>query len=91
MGVLCRTKYKYNPRHKAIYNSAIPYLMALIMISFEFSEDPENEQINFWPKHNPIALDKIMINGWNKWAIDLGRKKGQQDKNIANKPTKFEA
>ena len=28
---------------------------------------------------------------WNKWATNLGRKKDQWNKDIANRPTKFEA
>ena len=69
----------------------MPYLMALIMTGLEFSEDPENEQINPWPKRNLMALDKMIMNVWNKWAIDLGRRKSQRDKDVAYRPMKFEA
>ena len=55
----------------------MPYLMAFMITGPEFSEDPENEQINPWPECNPIALDKIMMNVWNKKAIDLGRREGR--------------
>ena len=75
-GVPRRTKYKSNLGHKAVYNSAIPYLMALMMTGSEFFEDPENEQINPWPKCNPMAQDKMMMNVQNKWAINLGRREG---------------
>ena len=90
-GVARRTKYESNPGHKAVYNSVMPYLMALMMTGPEFFEDPKNEEINPWLKRNPIALDKMMINVWNKWAIDLGRREGQRDKDVTDRPTKFEA
>ena len=90
-GVPRRTKYESNLGHKAVYDCPIPYLMALMMTGPEFSEDLENEQINPWPEGNPMALDKIMMNVWNKWAIDLGRRGGQRDKDVANRPTKYEA
>ena len=61
-GVLHCTKYKSNPEHKAVYNSVMPYFVALLMTSPEFSEDPKNEQINLWPEYNPITLDKMMMN-----------------------------
>ena len=68
----------------------MPYLMALIMTSPKFSENPKNEQINPWLEFNPMALNKMMINVWNKCAIDHERRKGQRDKDIANRLTKFE-
>lgn len=43
----------------------------------EVSEDPENNQTNPWPKCDPIALDRIMLNMWTKWAIDLEDNKSQ--------------
>ena len=61
-----------------------------MMTGPEFFEDPENEQINSRPERNPIALEKMMMNVWNKWVIDLGRRKGQQDKDVTDRPTKFE-
>ena len=61
-GVLRRTKYKPNLGYNIIYNSVIPYLMALIMTGLKFFEGPENEQINSWLKRNPIVLDKMMMN-----------------------------
>ncbi len=90
-GVPRRTKYESNLGHKAVYNCAILYRMALMMTGPEFSEDLENEQINPWPKGNPMALHKMMMNVWNKWAIDLGRREGQRDKDVANRPTKYKA
>ena len=62
MGVPRFTKYKSNPEYKAVYNSAMPYFMALMMTGPEFSEDPENEQINPLPERNPMPLDKMMMN-----------------------------
>ena len=91
MGVPRHTKYKSNPGHKTVYNSDMPYFIALMMTGPEFSEDPENEQINPWPERNPMTLDKMMMNVWNKWVIDLGRKEGQWDKDVAERTTKFEA
>ncbi len=64
--------------------------MALTITGLEFSEDLENEQINPWPECNPMALNKIMMNVWNKWAIDLGRREGQRDKDVADRLTKYE-
>ena len=46
MGISRHIKYKSNPEHKIIYNSAMPYLMALMMTGSEFLEHPKNEQIN---------------------------------------------
>lgn len=76
--------------HKAIYNSIMLYLMALIMTSPEFFKDLENEHINPWPKCNSLALNKMMINIQNKQKINFEYKKGQQNRDIANKPTKYE-
>lgn len=45
--------------------------------------------MNPQPKYNPIVLDKIMMNIWIKWAMDFKYKKSQQDRNIANKLTKY--
>ncbi len=89
-GVPRRTKYQSNSGHRAVYNCTIPYLMALMMTGPEFSEDPENEQIYPWLERNPMALDKMMMNVWNKWAIDLGYKKGKRDNDVADRPTKYE-
>ena len=62
MGVFCCTKYESSPSHKAVYNCVMPYLKALIMTGPEVSKDPENKQINPWPEHNSIALDRMMMN-----------------------------
>ena len=43
--VLCYIKYKSNPGYKAIYKSAMPYLIALMITGLKFFENPENEQI----------------------------------------------
>ncbi len=67
------------------------HFMAMMMTGHEFSEDPENEQINPWSEHNPMVLDKMMMNVCNKWAIDLGRRECQQDKDVVDGPTKYEA
>ena len=65
--------------------------MALMMTGLEFSEDPKSEQINTWPERNPMALNKMMMNVWNEWTIDHGRREGQRDKNVADRLTKYEA
>ncbi len=91
MGIPCRTKYESSPGHKAVYNCVMPYLTALMMTGPEVLEDPKNEWINFWPKRNPMALDRRMMNVWTKWAIDLGRGEGQPDEDIGPSSTKYEA
>ncbi len=55
MDVSRRTKYESSPEHKAIYNCVMPYLTALIITSLKVLEDPENKQINPWPKLNPMV------------------------------------
>lgn len=37
------------------------YLITIIITSIKFFEEPEKEQINPWPKHNLIRLNKIII------------------------------
>lgn len=74
-GISPYTKYNTNLGYKTIYNYVISYVNTTIIIGFEVFEKPENTQINLWPKHNLITLDKIMINVWNKKIIDLGYKK----------------
>lgn len=59
-------KFKSISRHKAIYNCAMPYLMALIISSFKFLGDLKKNQINLWPKRNSMALDRTIIEVWNK-------------------------
>lgn len=59
------------------------------MTGLEISEELENKQINPWPKYNPIELNQIKINMWNKWVIKLEYKKGQWKQNVANKPIKY--
>ncbi len=88
-GILCRTKYESSPDHKAIYNYFMSYLKVLMMTGPEVLEDPKNEPINLWPKRNPIALDRMIMNMWMKWAIDPGRGEGQLDENIGPRPTKY--
>ncbi len=62
-----------------------------MMTGLEVSEDPENKPINLWPKCNPMALDKMMINVWTKWTIDLGYGKSQPNEDIGPRPTKYKA
>ncbi len=38
-----------------------------------------------------MALDRMMMNMWTKWAIDLGHGEGQPDEHIGPRPTKYEA
>ncbi len=90
-GIPRRTKYESSPGHKAVYNCVMPYLTALMMTGQEVSEDPENELINPWPERNPMVLDRMMMNVWMKWAIDLGRGEGQLDEDVGPRPTKYEA
>ncbi len=91
MGVPRRTKYESSPGHKAVYNCVMPYLTVLMMTGPKVSEDLENEPINPWPERNPMALDRMMMNVWTKWVIDLGRGEGQPDEDIGPRPTKYEA
>ncbi len=90
-GVPCRTKYKSSISHKAVYNCVMPYLIALKMTSPEVSEDLKNKPINPWSERNPMAQDKMIMNMWTKWVIDLGRGKGQTDEDVGPRPTKYEA
>lgn len=90
-GVPRRIKFESSPGHKAVLNCAMPYLVALMMTGPEFSEDPENDQINPWPERNPMALDRTMVEVWNKWAIELGRREGRRDRDVAERPNGFEA
>ncbi len=90
-GVPRHTQYESSLGHTAVYNCVIPYLTALIMTSPEILEVPENKPMNSWPKRNLMALDKMMMNVWMKWAIDLGRGGGQLDKNVGPRPTKYDA
>ncbi len=75
-GIPHRTKYESSPDHKAVYNCVIPYLTALMMTGPEVSEDPENKLINPWLERHPMTLNRMMINVWTKWAIDLERGEG---------------
>ena len=90
-GVPRRIKFESSPGHKAVLNCAMPYLVALMMTDPEFSEDPENNQINPWPEYNPMALDRTMVKVWNKWAIELGHREGRRDRDVAERLNGFEA
>ncbi len=90
-GVPRHTKFESRPGHKAVLNCAMPYLVSLMITGPEFSEDPENDQINPWPEDNPMALDRTMVEVWNKWALELRRREGRQDQDVADGPTGFEA
>ncbi len=91
IGVPRHTKYESSPGHKAVYNCVMPYLTVLMMTGLEVLEDLENEPINPWPERNPMALDRMMMNVWTKWAIDFGRGEGQPDEDVGPRPTKYEA
>lgn len=84
-------KFKSRSRHNSVLNCDMPYLVALMMSGSEFSKNPENNQINLWPERNPMALDRMMVEVWNKWALELGHKKDWRDQDIADKLTRFEA
>lgn len=60
--ILCCSKCKSSLEHKAVYNYAMLYLIALIIIDSKILEHPENNETNPWPEHNPIALNRIMLN-----------------------------
>ncbi len=62
-----------------------------MMTGPEALEDPENEPINPWPERNPMALDRMMMNVWTKWAIDLGHRESQSDEDVGPRPTKYKA
>ncbi len=62
-----------------------------MITGLEVLEDPENKPINPWPQHNPMTLDRMMMNVWTKWAIDLGHRKGQPDEDVGLRPTKYSA
>lgn len=62
LNILYYTKYKFNLRYKTIYIYTMLYLTMLKMISLKVLKDLKNNQTNLWPKHNPIILNKIMLN-----------------------------
>lgn len=59
-------KYKSSLGYKTIHNCVMLYFIILIMTSLEILGEPEKKQINPWPKHNPIVLDRMMMNVWTK-------------------------
>lgn len=61
MGIWYYIKSKPNAGHKAVLNCTIPYLVALMITGFEFSEDPKNDQINLWPECNPMTVNKTIV------------------------------
>ncbi len=69
----------------------MPYLIMLIMTGPDVLEDPENKSINSWPERNSMALDRMMINVWTIWVIDLGYGKGQSNEDVGSRPTKYKA
>lgn len=91
LGVFCCTKYKSSPGYKTVYNSTILYFTALMMTGPEVLEDPKKNQINLQPEHNPMALNRIILNVLTKLAIDFGGKKNQQDENIDFRLIKYKA
>ena len=62
-----------------------------MMTGPEFLEDSKNDQINPWPERNPIVLDRTMVEISNKYEIELRCKEGQQDQDVADRSTGFEA
>lgn len=91
MGILYYTKFESSLGHKAIFNFIMPYFVIQIIISLEFSGDPENDQINLWPKRNPMTLNRIIMKSWNKWVIQFECQKSQQYGDVAKKSNRFEA
>lgn len=62
-----------------------------MMTGLEFSEDLKNNQINSWPEHNPMALDKTMLRVWNKRVVEPGHRDIHQNQDLTKKPNQFEA
>lgn len=60
-GIGRHTKFKFSLEYKAVLKYTILYLVALLMIGPEFLKDPENKKINPLLEHNPMALDKIIV------------------------------
>lgn len=46
IGILCHTKYEFNPDHKAMKNCVMPYLTMLMITGLKVSKNPENKPIN---------------------------------------------
>lgn len=44
LDIFYHIKYKYSPKHKAVYNCAIPYLTVLMIIGLEILNYPKNNQ-----------------------------------------------
>lgn len=88
IGISYCTKFESSLEHNAIFNCAMFYLVVLIMIGSDFIGDLKNNQINPWSKRNYMILNHMMM---EVWAIEFGHQKSQQNRNIADKLTKFEA
>ena len=63
----------------------------LMIIGSKVLEEQENKPINLWPGYNLMTLNKMIINVYIKWAIDLKYGKSRLDKNIGFRFTKNEA
>ena len=67
------------------------YLTVLMMTGPKILKNSKNKQINPWPEYNLIALDRMTMNLWTKWVIDLGCEEGQLDEDVGPRLTKYEA
>lgn len=90
-GIPYCSKFESSPGYKTVLNSAMSYLVRLMMTGPEFLEDLKNNQINLQPEHNPMALDKTMMDIWNKQALELRRREDQWEQDVADRLTRFEA
>lgn len=66
MGILYYTKLKSSLEYKVILDFAIPYLIAMIITSFEFSKNLKKNQNNLLLEHHLVTFDLIIIEVWNK-------------------------
>lgn len=64
-------------------------LKALIIIVLEILDNPKNNKTNLWSAHNSIILNKIILNIWIKWVIDLRYKKSEQNEDFGFRLTKY--
>lgn len=78
MSIIYWIKFNSSPWPKTILNCSMLYLIATIITSLKFLNNLKKNQINQWPKSKTIALEKIIIEIWNKYIIEFEYKKIQQ-------------
>lgn len=69
----------------------MPYFITPLMTSPKISKNLENKQINLWPKCNLMALNRIMIEMYNKWDIKLERREDQPHQDVVNGSKNYKA